>query len=79
MYVALRISLIKVLKPYYPFPIIVDDAFVHFDKHRKERMLNYLRELSQNYQVLYFTCTKDNIIPSKEMIILNKLEEGGKK
>jgi len=29
--------------------------------------------------VLYFTCTKDNIIPSKEMIILNKLEEGGKK
>lgn len=56
----------------------MDDAFVHFDKHRKERMLNYLRELSQNYQVLYFTCTKDNIIPSKEMIILNKLEEGGK-
>lgn len=79
LYVALRISLIKVLKPYYPFPIIVDDAFVHFDKHRKERMLNYLRELSRNYQVLYFTCTKDNIIPSKEMIILNKLEEGGKK
>ena len=31
LYVALRISLIKVLKPYYPFPIIVDDAFVHFD------------------------------------------------
>ena len=43
----LRISLIKVLKPYYPFPIIVDDAFVHFDKHRKERMLNYLRDLSK--------------------------------
>ncbi|MEJ7173251.1 AAA family ATPase [Staphylococcus caprae] len=78
LYVALRISLIKVLKPYYPFPIIVDDAFVHFDKHRKERMLNYLRDLSKNYQVLYFTCTKDNMIPSKEMIILNKLEEGGK-
>lgn len=37
LYVALRISLIKVLKPYYPFPIIVDDAFVHFDKHRKEK------------------------------------------
>lgn len=78
LYVALRISLIKVLKPYYPFPIIVDDAFVHFDKARKERMLNYLRELSQEYQVLYFTCTNDNIIPNKEMITLNKFEKGGK-
>ena len=77
LYVALRISLIKVLKPYYPFPIIVDDAFVHFDKARKERMLNYLRELSQDYQVLYFTCTNDNIIPNKEMITLNKFEKGG--
>ncbi len=79
LYVSLRISLIKVLKPYYPFPIIVDDAFVHFDKNRKERMLNYLRELSKDYQVLYFTCTKDNLIPSKEMLLLNKIEEGGKK
>lgn len=33
LYVALRISLIKVLRPYYPFPLIVDDAFVHFDKN----------------------------------------------
>lgn len=78
LYVALRLSLIKVLKPYYPFPIIVDDAFVHFDKDRKERMLNYLRTLSTDHQVLYFTCTNDNIVPTKEMITLNKLEKGGK-
>lgn len=37
LYVALRISLIKVLRPYYPFPLIVDDAFVHFDKKRTEK------------------------------------------
>ncbi|MBO1199192.1 AAA family ATPase [Staphylococcus simiae] len=79
LYVALRISLIKVLRPYYPFPLIVDDAFVHFDKKRTEKMLNYLRELSQHYQVLYFTCVKDNIIPAKEVITLNKIEEGGKR
>ena len=75
---ALRISLIKVLKPYYPFPVIVDDAFVHFDKYRKERMLKYLRELSEHYQILYFTCTKDHVIPAKEVLTLNKLQEGGK-
>lgn len=79
LYVALRISLIKVLKPYYPFPVIVDDAFVHFDKYRKERMLKYLRELSEHYQILYFTCTKDHVIPAKEVLTLNKLQEGGKK
>ncbi len=32
LYVALRISLIKVLRPYYPFPLIVDDAFVRLIK-----------------------------------------------
>ncbi|MCJ1667800.1 AAA family ATPase [Staphylococcus sp. NRL 19/737] len=79
LYIALRISLIKVLRPYYPFPIIIDDAFVHFDKQRKSMMLNYLRELAYDYQVLYFTCTKDTTIPSKEMLILNKIEEGGKR
>ena len=73
LYVALRISLIKVLKPYYPFPVIVDDAFVHFDKYRKERMLKYLRELSEHYQILYFTCTKDHVIPAKEVLTLNKI------
>ena len=40
-------------------------------------MLNYLRSLSEHYQVLYFTCVKDNIVPSKEVITLNKIEEGG--
>ncbi|OHP59330.1 AAA family ATPase [Staphylococcus sp. HMSC061G04] len=79
LYIALRISLIKILRPYYPFPIIIDDAFVHFDKQRKSMMLNYLRELAKDYQVLYFTCMKDAAIPSKEMLILNKLEEGGKR
>ena len=78
LYVALRISLIKVLKPYYPFPVIVDDAFVHFDKYRKERMLKYLRELSEHYQILYFTCTKDHVIPAKEVLTLNKLRKAGK-
>lgn len=78
LYIALRISLIKTLKPYYSLPIIVDDAIVHFDKNRKKIMLEYLRELSKEHQVLYFTCTKDQIIPNKEILILNKVGEGGK-
>ena len=48
LYISLRLSLIKVLKPYYPFPIIIDDAFVHFDKQRKSMMLNYLENYLKN-------------------------------
>ena len=79
LYIALRLSLIKILRPYYSMPIIIDDAFVHFDKQRKTAMMEYLKEMAQTYQVLYFTCTKDNFIPTKQKVILEKLEEGGKK
>ena len=71
LYISLRLSLIKVLKPYYPFPIIIDDAFVHFDKQRKSMMLNYLRELSQEHQVLYLLVQKI-LRFLREMLILNK-------
>ncbi|MCU5746802.1 AAA family ATPase [Staphylococcus sp. SQ8-PEA] len=78
LYISLRLSLIKTLKPYYPFPIIIDDAFVHFDKNRKELMMKYIRQLPEDYQVLYFTCAKDNNIPSKQLVTLNKVEDGAK-
>ncbi|HLR19952.1 MAG TPA: AAA family ATPase [Staphylococcus sp.] len=78
LYISLRLSLIKTLKTYYPFPIIIDDAFVHFDKQRKEIMMNYLRQMPKDYQILFFTCMKDTSVPSKQIITLNKFEEGGK-
>ncbi|MFJ1244946.1 hypothetical protein, partial [Bacillus amyloliquefaciens] len=47
-------------------------------KHRKETMMNYLRQMPNDYQILYFTCVKDTSVPSKQIITLNKPEEGGK-
>jgi len=78
LYISLRLSLIKILRPYYSMPIIIDDAFVHFDKQRKAAMMDYIKEMAQTYQVLYFTCTKDNFVPTKQKVILEKIEEGGK-
>lgn len=74
LYIALRFSLIKSLQKYYPFPIIVDDAFVHFDKHRKEIMIKYLMSMSEDIQILYFTCNKDQNVPQKQTITLTKIE-----
>ncbi|PTH32649.1 DNA repair protein Rad50 [Staphylococcus agnetis] len=75
LYISLRLSLIKILKPYYSLPIIIDDAFVHFDVTRRQRMMKFLRALTDAYQVLYFTCAKDNHIPSKQLVTLEKIEK----
>ena len=74
LYIALRLSLIKILKPYYSLPIIIDDAFVHFDAERRSRMMKYLRGMSEEFQILYFTCLRDSNIPTKQLVTLKKIE-----
>ncbi len=74
LYIALRLSLIKILKPYYSLPIIIDDALVHFDAERRSRMMKYLRGMSEEFQILYFTCLRDSNIPTKQLVTLKKIE-----
>lgn len=71
LYISLRLSLIKALKGYYNLPLIIDDAFVHFDKDRKKVIVEYLRTQVQD-QVLYFTCNLDGQIPSAQTIKLKE-------
>ena len=40
-------------------PIIIDDALVSFDKERLKNMKKILEELSEEFQVLLFTCHDD--------------------
>lgn len=75
LYIALRLSLIQTLKPYYSLPIIIDDAFVHFDVERRAKMMKYLRSMSEEYQILYFTCSRDTNIPAKQLVTLNKIDK----
>ncbi|PCF86023.1 ATP-binding protein [Staphylococcus intermedius] len=75
LYIALRLSLIQTLKPYYSLPIIIDDAFVHFDAERRAKMMKYLRGMSDDYQILYFTCSRDSNIPTKQLVTLNKIDK----
>ena len=46
----------------YRLPLIIDDAFVNFDKERLSYMLNALKEFSKTNQILFFTCHKDYIL-----------------
>ncbi|OFL46369.1 MULTISPECIES: ATP-binding protein [Nosocomiicoccus] len=70
LYIALRISLIKALKNYYNLPIIIDDAFVHFDQTRTRTILDYFKKQSEEHQVLFFTCNLEKSIPSTNTIVL---------
>lgn len=71
LYISLRLSLIKALKGYYKLPLIIDDAFVHFDRDRKKVIVEYLKNEVHD-QVLYFTCNLDNQIPSSQTIKLKE-------
>lgn len=57
-YISLRLSLASSLLDTAPFPIIMDDPFVHFDDERLSRMIELLRA-SNNHQFIYFTCHEE--------------------
>ncbi|WP_071459068.1 AAA family ATPase [Bacillus massilinigeriensis] len=55
VYVSIRLSLAMALNSQYPFPFLLDDSFVNFDKVRTGRMMELIKSISGN-QVLFFTC-----------------------
>ncbi|MCE4957664.1 AAA family ATPase [Macrococcoides caseolyticum] len=78
LYIALRLSLIQSLNKYYPFPIIIDDAFVHFDRKRRERILEYMMKLKTN-QIIYYTCNRSTAVNHKNTITLERINKEVKK
>jgi len=55
-YISLRIALAVSLVNKAPFPIIMDDPFVHFDRFRLQQVVQLMTELQKEHQLLYFTC-----------------------
>ena len=60
-YIALRLSLADAKEKTAPFPLLLDDPFVHFDESRSSRMMTIMERLSTKHQFIYFTC-HDKII-----------------
>ncbi len=56
LYLSLRLASIeRFLERGEPLPLILDDAFIHFDDRRKHAAFEVLGELSQRMQILFFT------------------------
>ncbi|TWT24280.1 AAA family ATPase [Planomicrobium sp. CPCC 101110] len=69
-YIALRLALAVSMQESHPFPIVMDDAFVHFDRSRLQQMINLITELQANHQFIYFTCheTMQQVWPNAHVI-----------
>lgn len=66
LYIALRIAMGEMISEQHHIPFIIDDAFVHFDSSRLERMIKIVKSISKNNQVIIFTCRQE---------IVNSLEK----
>lgn len=55
-YIALRLALAQTLVTSAPFPFVMDDPFVHFDRNRTNKMVQLIKEVGYDRQILYFTC-----------------------
>jgi uncharacterized protein YhaN len=64
VYIAIRLSLIKMLFKEKPI-IILDDPFTDFDDGKTNRALKFLNDLSQGkdsgYQIIYLTCSQSRM------------------
>lgn len=54
-YISLRLALAKSLQKGAPFPIIMDDPFVHFDEQRLSYIIQMIEQFT-THQFIYFTC-----------------------
>lgn len=63
LYLACRIALVHVLYGEIKPPLILDDPFANFDQPRLARTLEFLKQLSQEYQIIIFSLNNayDNI------------------
>lgn len=59
LYVSLRLAIGEAMSEKHQLPFIIDDAFVHFDSFRTEKVMKVLMKIAKNQQVILFTCKKD--------------------
>lgn len=67
LYIALRLAISIVMSDRYHMPFIIDDAFVHFDDTRTNRMLRILQNWTNEQQIIIFTCKKAIATPLKSV------------
>lgn len=58
LYVALRFAISKVMSEKFVVPLLIDDAFVHFDEERASLAVQLLEDIAEEQQVILYTCQR---------------------
>ena len=77
-FIALRLALAASVNETAPFPIVMDDPFVHFDGERLSRMIELLEQLQHKHQFIYFTCHEEMKEKWRQATILNVSDIGNR-
>lgn len=73
-YLSLRIALANILgEGKENLPLIIDEAFVQYDDYRVRNVLEFLFELSNERQIIIFTCQNRELDILKEIGLIKKV------
>ncbi|MBB1063667.1 ATP-binding protein [Limosilactobacillus fastidiosus] len=75
LFISLRLGFITVISDQIRLPIMVDDGFVNFDNIRRGRMLELLRQMARENQVIYFTANEQIKELGSPVIDLDRLNK----
>ncbi len=74
LFFAYRLVLSEMLAPNVHFPILIDDAFVHFDPERRKNIFKILKKLKKKYQIILFSSNPSYRRSCDYVIELNNVE-----
>jgi len=75
LYFILKVAIAEMLtKDSEPLPLILDDVFANYDPLRLRNALDFLVDLSSEFQVILFTCHKEQVNLIKEIAELKGFE-----
>lgn len=75
LYTALRFAIVKTMSEHMRMPMLIDDAFVHFDDERAIEAMDIMKELASDGQIIFFTFRETlvdelSFIPMKTLGVL---------
>jgi len=75
LYFATRLAIAELVTGRTDLPLILDDSFIQYDESRLRRALELMTELSNEHQILLFTCQRRELELLDEMNASYKLIE----
>ncbi|WP_164509432.1 ATP-binding protein [Companilactobacillus jidongensis] len=73
LYISLRLAFVIEISDLVDLPILIDDAFVDFDRIRTNSIFELIKEVSADNQVIYVTANLNTELPGDHIINLEEV------